>query len=51
MKDISTDAGADNNITCLDKLYLKNKTQTVYQTYEKFEIYRQPNDVHIRFYK
>ena len=37
----------DNIIACLDKLYFKHKTQTAYGIYEKFEMYRQPNDMSI----
>ena len=47
VKNINTDATVDNIIACLDKLYFKNKTQTAYETYEKFAMYRQPNDISI----
>ena len=45
VKEINCDSGAENIIKCLDKLYLKDKTQTAFETYEKFEKYRRPTEM------
>ena len=39
VKAINCDSGVENIIKCLDKLNLKGKTQTAFETYEKFEKY------------
>ena len=40
-KGTSTDAGVENIIACLDKLCLKDKTQTAFET---MKTYRRPID-------
>ena len=47
VKDINCDSGVENIIKCLDKLNLKGKTQTAFETYEKFEKYRRPTEMTI----
>ena len=47
VKEINCDSGVENIIKCLDKLYLKDKTQTAFETYEKFEKYRRPTEMTI----
>ena len=45
--DITSDNGVKNIAACLDRLYLKDKTQTVYEAYDSFERFRRPDDMTI----
>ena len=42
---ISADDGVENIIGRLDKLYLKDKTQSAYECYENFEKFRRPKNM------
>ena len=44
---ISSATGVKEIITCLDALYLKDKTQSAFEALEAFEGYRRPNGVSI----
>ena len=37
--------GVKEILTCLDKLYLKDKTQSAFEALEAFEGYKRPNDL------
>lgn len=47
VKEINCEDGVKNIINCLNKLYLKDRTQTAFETYEKFEKYRRPTEMSI----
>ena len=42
---ISDDTGVENILKHLNKLYLKDKTQSAYEAYEKFEKFKRPSDM------
>ena len=42
--------GVNNIILCLDKLYLKDKTQTAFDALEAFESYKRPHELSITDY-
>ena len=44
---IASETGVANIIKCLDKLYLKDKTQTAFDALEAFESYKRPSDLSI----
>ena len=45
--DLNSDNGVKNITACLDRLYLKDKTQTAYEAYDSFERFRRPDDLTI----
>ena len=49
-KEIACDNGIANIIACLNKLYLKDKTQSAFQALEAFEEYRRPKELSMRDY-
>ena len=48
--EINSDNGVKNIAACLDRLYLKDKTQTANETYDSFERFRRPDDMTISDY-
>ena len=47
IKEINCADGVNNIINCLNKLYIKDKTQTAFEMYKKFEKYRRPTEMSI----
>ena len=47
---IACNTGVGNIIECLDKLYVKDKTQTAFDALESFEGYKRPTELSITEY-
>ena len=50
MKEIADKTGVQKIIECLDKLYLKDKTETAFNALEDFENYKRPTELSITEY-
>ena len=48
--DINSDNGVKNITACLERLYLKDKTQTAYEAYDSFARFRRPDNMTISDY-